>query len=218
MKTYRQALTIVVVFAVFVVVANTASARTNCGPTPQGIQCIAQVDFESFQQTSFQQQKMSQWCWAASISMLFSYYGHPVSQEKIVQSLYRTIDNLPSGTGWNIASRLNRSWVDDNNQQFQSRLTAAYDYYAQVMTLDNAWIVNELDQDRPFIIGAKGHAVVGTAIRYQPTQFGPVILAIGVFDPWPGRGARWLDYSEMRAAHLQGGALQFLATVRLSDE
>src|SRR5437764_11638959 len=146
MKTYRQALTFVVVFAVLVVVANTAIAKTTCEPTPQGIQCIAQVDFQNFQQTSFQQQKMSQWCWAASISMLFSYYGHPVSQEKIVQSLYGRIVNLPSGTGWNIASRLNRSWVDDNNQRFQSQLTAAYDYYAQVMTLDNAWIVNDLDQ------------------------------------------------------------------------
>jgi Papain-like cysteine protease AvrRpt2 len=192
-------------------------ARTDCGPTPQGIQCISQVDFNRFAQTAFHTQQQSQWCWAASISMLFSYYGHPVAQEKIVRSLYGTTVNLPSGTGWNIASRLNRDWMDDNNKPFKSRLTAAYDFDAGVMTLDNAWIVNELDQDRPFIIGTKGHAVVATAVRYQPTQFEPVILAIGVFDPWPGRGARWLDFAEMRAKHLPGGALQFLATVTVSN-
>ena len=218
MKNHRQALILVVVLAIqLAVLARSAFAKTDCGNTPQGPQCISQIDFKQFQQTSFQQQKMSQWCWAASISMLFNYYGHPVSQEEIVQSLYGRTVNLPSGNGWNIASRLNTDWTDDNGKRFQSRLTAAYDYYARVMTLDNAWIVNELDQDRPFIIGTRGHAVVATAIRYRPTRPEPVILAIGVFDPFPGRGARWLDYSEMRAAHLPRGALEFTATVRLYD-
>ena len=218
MNNYRRSILLTLVFlTVGTLSSGKVLARSDCGPTPQGLQCVSQVDFNRFVQTAFQTQQQTQWCWAASISMLFNYYGHPVAQERIVRSLYGTTVNLPSGTGWNIASRLNRDWTDDNNKPFESRLTAAYDYDAQVMTLDNAWIVNELDRGRPFIIGTKGHAVVATAVRYQPTQFEPIILAIGVFDPWPGRGARWLDYAEMRAMHLPGGALQFLATVVISD-
>lgn len=194
-----------------------ALAKTTCQPSPQGQLCIAQVDFKTFSQSAYQNQQSSQWCWAASISMLFSYYKHPVSQPTIVQSLYGTIVNLPSGNGWNIASRVNRSWVDANGKRFRAELTGAYDFDARVMTVNNAMLVDELDQDRPVIIGTRGHAVVGTAVQYLVTPAGPYITSIGVFDPWPGRGARGLDAREMLAMH-QGGDLRFLATVRIIEE
>jgi hypothetical protein len=148
--------------------------------------------------------------------MLFRYYNHPVSQENIVTSLYGRLINLPSGTGWNIASRLNRAWTDEQGKNFQATLTAAYDADAGVNNVNNAWLVNELDQDRPFIIGTAGHAVVGTAIAYIPTPVGPNVVAIGVFDPWPGRGARNLTPMEMTPKQA-GGGLQFLATVKVSE-
>jgi len=192
-------------------------AKTRCQQTPQGQLCISEVDFNNFAQTAFQNQQSSQWCWAAAISMLFSYYKHPVSQQAIVQSLYGATVNLPSGPGWNIASRVNTSWVDANGQRFRAQLTGAYDYDAGVMTVNNAMLVNELDQDRPVIIGTRGHAVVGTAIQYYVTPAGPYITGIGVFDPWPGRGARGLDPREMLAIHM-GGDLRFLATVRVNRE
>lgn len=194
------------------------SGKTKCGPTPFGTQCTSEVDFATFGQTAFQTQHKEQWCWAAAISMLFSYYGHPVSQEKIVSSLYGTTVNLPSGPGWNIASRLNADWLDDRNQKFSARLTAAYDFDARVITLNNAWLVNELHEDRPFIIGTNGHAVVATAIVYFPTPVGPNVTGIGVFDPWPGRGARNLSPGEMVPMHMMPpGQLRFLATVRVFD-
>jgi len=191
-------------------------STTTCRPTAQGQLCISQVDFNTFAQTAYQNQKMPQWCWAASISMLFSYYGHPVSQEAIVQSLYGRIDNLPSGTGWNIASRVNREWADSNGKRFSSQLTGAYDFDAGVMTISNAMLVNELDQDRPVIIGTRGHAVVGT-VEFLQTPAGPYITSIGVFDPFPGRGPRGLDSREALAKHM-GGDLQFMATVRITAE
>src|SRR5215213_2489350 len=191
-------------------------AKTTCQQGPQGQVCIAQIDFNSFAQNSYQDQQSSQWCWAASISMLFSYYNHPVSQQAIVQSLYGTLVDLPSGSGWNIASRLNTTWTDANGKRFRAQLTGAYDFDAGVMTINNATLVNELDQDRPVIIGTRGHAVVGTAIEFVPGPMGPIITGIGVFDPWPGRGARPLDQSEMLAMHLRG-ELRFLATVRVTE-
>src|SRR5688572_7098214 len=87
------------------------NAKTQCRPTPNGTQCTSQVNFSKFAQTAFKTQDKSQWCWAAAISMLFSYYDHPVNQSRIVTSLYGTTVNLPSGPGWNIASRVNTDWI-----------------------------------------------------------------------------------------------------------
>lgn len=192
------------------------SAKTRCAPTPRGVQCTSQVDFSTFAQTAFKTQDRSQWCWAAAISMLFSYYDHPVDQSRIVTSLYGRTVNLPSGPGWNIASRVNADWIDDNDVKFRSRLTAAYDFDAGFNNLNNAWLVNELDQDRPFIVGTNGHAVVATAVQYFVTPMGPQVISIGVFDPWPGRGARGLTPGEMLAMH-NGGLLRFIATVSVDD-
>jgi hypothetical protein len=143
---------------------------------------------------------------------VFRYYGHPVSQERIVQAVYGRTVNLPAGTGWNIASQINRDWVDDNGKKFTSRITAVYDATAGITAIDNAWIVNQLDKNRPIIIGTAGHAVVGTAVEYFPTPLGPNIYAVGVFDPWPGRGARGLAPTEMVDVG-RGGAMSFVATV-----
>lgn len=59
---------------------SSASASTTCQQTAQGNLCISQVDFTQFAQTAYMTQQQDEWCWAASISMLFSFYGHPVSQ------------------------------------------------------------------------------------------------------------------------------------------
>ena len=210
-------LTRILVLVGMLLISTQAFAKTTCRPTPQGQLCISQVDFNSFAQNAYQNQRDSQWCWAASISMLFNYYDHPVSQQAIVQSLYGRLVNLPSGPGWNIASRVNTTWVDGNGKRFTAELTGAYDFDAQVMTLNNQMLVDELDQERPFIVGTRGHAVVATAIQYLQTPAGPYITSIGVFDPWPGRGARGLDPREMLAMH-QGGDLRFLATVRVTED
>ena len=202
---------------IVIVVAVPASARTTCQATPRGPLCVSEVDFSSFAQRAFENQYQSQWCWAACISMVFRYYDHPVSQNRIVEAVYGRTINLPAGTGWNIASQLNRDWRDDNGDTFRARLTAAYDYQARVFAVNNYWIVNQLHEGHPIIIGTAGHAVVGTAIQYYQTPNGPFITSIGVFDPWPGRGARTLSPAEMTDVG-RGGALQFLATVNVSDQ
>jgi hypothetical protein len=210
----------VLLLSITLVTASSATAKTRCGGA-LGNQCISEVDFTQFAQTAFQQQRHSEWCWAAAISMLFSYYQHPVSQERIVTSLYGRLVNLPSGPSLNIAARLNSPWIDDHQQSFKPTVSGAYDFDAGVLTITNAWLVNELDQDRPFIIGTNGHAVVVTAIRFIPTQPQPTIVGMGVFDPWPGRGARGLLPKEMIPMHVntpQGrGQLRFIATVNVSD-
>ncbi len=174
-----------------------AQAKTRCNPVNQMVaRCTSEVDFAKFS-SSYAEQEMSQWCWAASVSMLFDYYGHPVSQEKIVQTQYGRITNLPAGNGFTMAKQLNRNWIDDDGNEFSARLTAAFDPAANVYAMNNLWIINEMDAERPIIVGTQGHAVVMTSITYNRTPQGPVVIAVGVFDPWPGRGSRSLTPNEM---------------------
>jgi Papain-like cysteine protease AvrRpt2 len=198
------------------VLAAPALADTSCQPTPQGNLCVSQVDFADFAEEAYQTQHATEWCWAACISMVFSFYGHPVSQERIVQEVYGGVVNLPAGYGVVIAQQLNRVWKDDNGDRFRSTLTGAYDTDAHVYALTDPMLIRELDEDHPIIIGAGGHAMVLTAIQYLQNQFGVSVQGAGVFDPWPGRGARALTRPELVRAEL-GGALRFVATARVED-
>ena len=217
-RKLSQITALLVAFILLGVLTQEASAKTRCQPTPQGKLCTSEVDFVSFAQGAYQNQRMSQWCWAASISMLYNYYKHPISQPRIVAEAYGTIQNIPAVSGFVIARQLNRDWADDRGKTFSARLTAAYVYDAGIAAIDNNWIINELDNDRPIIIGTRSHAVVGTAIRYYVTPYGPYIVGIGVFDPWPGVGARGLSPVEMTPMHVhpQGG-LRFIATIKVTE-
>jgi len=192
-----------------------ALADKSCQQTPQGPLCLSQVRFDAFAQRVYEPQYQSQWCWAACISMLFRYYGHPVSQQRIVSEVYGVPANMPAMAGIVMARQLNRRWVDDNGNAFTSQVTAAYDFDARVNNVTNAWLASELNQNHPIVIGTGSHAVVVTAMQYYDTPVGPNVVSVGVFDPWPYVGARGLTPNEMRPMHL-GGALRFVATVRIS--
>jgi hypothetical protein len=160
-----------------------APASVGCVLNPAyGRVCRAEVRFDRFQQT-YQPQYLSQWCWAACISMLFDYYGHPVAQQRIVSEVYGRIVDLPAGSGFVVAQELNRRWRDDRGRPFRSRLLAVFDVDANVMVMDNRQIVSALGNEEPLIIGTRSHAVVMTAVDFVPTPMEPTILQVGVFDP-----------------------------------
>jgi hypothetical protein len=158
---------------------------------------------------------MSQWCWAASISMLFQYYGFHIAQPRIVAETYGAVVNMPAVGGFVIARQVNRSWHDDTGRRFAARVTAAYDVDSGVMNLDNARLIRELQRERPVLIGTRTHAMVLTAMRFLDAPYGQRVTAVGVFDPYPGIGARSLSLYEATPMHL-GGALRFAATVEVS--
>jgi hypothetical protein len=148
--------------------------------------------------------------------MIFSFYGHPVKQKRIVRAVYGADVNMPAMSGYTIARQLNRTWTDDNQERFRSRLKAAFDAQALVVAIDNQMIVNALRNDRPMIFGVGGHAVVLTSAEYQSIPGYIKITRAGVFDPWPGRGARGLTPAEMTPV-FQGGALQFIGLPEVTD-
>ncbi len=133
-------------------------------------------------------QRNSNWCWAASLQMIFNYYNVNITQEQIVQRSYGTDPNgeLPNWTGnfEVITSNLNNWNVDNNGRQY------AVSAMVNMGAPTPAYLIQELEAQHPVLIGYKsgpnsGHAVVITACSYIPTEYGPYIQSIVVRDPWP---------------------------------
>lgn len=133
-------------------------------------------------------QKNSQWCWAASIKMVFNYYGINISQEQIVSRTYGTDNygNLPNwpGSMQAIHRNLNNWSIDNTGKRYV--VQASIGMGAPKAT----YLVNELASAHPVIVGYKtgtnsGHAVVITAVSYTKSYNGPIIQTITVRDPWP---------------------------------
>lgn len=181
--------------------------------------CVASVNFNQFQESAYDPQNQSQWCWAASISMVFAYAGYHVDQARIVKEAYGQIVNLPAH-GWQLSSSVNRDWIDDSGNKFRSRLSGLYDAEARTYAITNEQIVAELARDRPLIIGAGTHAMVLTQMGYFRNVFGQVeqVTEAGVFDPWPGVGARALTPQELVPIDAgNGGTLLYLASMSISE-
>jgi hypothetical protein len=168
---------------------------------PYGVQaCVAGIAQQEMDTVEASQQQ-SQWCWAACIEMVFSYWGHPIAQEEIVRQTWGGIVNMPAQPN-QIVAALNRSWMDNNGNPFRAN--------GDVFTATGATAAQDLAGGMPLIIGSMGHAMVLTAIAYNraPNSQGQVTGAI-VRDPWPGRGRRELTAQEAAATML-------LARVRVS--
>lgn len=133
-------------------------------------------------------QKNSEWCWAASIQMIFNYYGIDISQEQIVARSFKrdATGKLPNVTGdlRVITENLNNWSIDNQGKGYQ--VEAALNYGPPTPS----YLVKELANERPVLIGYRtgpktGHAVLITACSYYPTPDGPQIRSIIVRDPWP---------------------------------
>lgn len=155
--------------------SSAARAKSRCVDVAPGVQgCSVGIDSRvAFQFASAQE--ASQWCWAACISMIFGYAGHPVAQPRIVARAFGTLANLP-GEPWRIMAALNIPWVDDRGTAFQPHASVA----------DLAEASHQLAADRPLIVGTQGHAMVLTAMDYRVRLDGAwVIDRLTVRDPFP---------------------------------
>jgi hypothetical protein len=135
-------------------------------------------------------QRSSNWCWAASLQMIFNYYGVSITQEQIVARSYGVDPNgnLPDWAGSFpvITANLNNWNVDNNGRQYV--VAASLNWGAPTPT----YLIQELYAQHPVLIGYQsspntGHAVVITACSYIQTAYGPIIQSIVVRDPWPSQ-------------------------------
>jgi hypothetical protein len=166
-----------------------------------GIQhCIAGIQ-SAFLNVVSKKQNESEWCWAASISTVFAYYGHSVSQERVVKETFGQIENLP-GDPNQILQALNRVWIDDNGTSFNVS--------ANSLSANQITAIQDLISGNPLIIGSHGHAMVLTAIEYDHDIFNKVAVTNSIVrHPWPNNNSpRSLTISEC-------SQYSFLARIRV---
>lgn len=192
-----------------------ANAYENCQWSMQGRMCEVGVSLPEMIET-YQSQQASQWCWAASIAMIFRHYDYDVSQTTIVRTLYGTLTNLPAFTTAQIAQLLSRDWTDDNGRRFRCRVRAAYDVFFGITGITNSYIVRELRAERPLLYCNRSHAMVLTAVAFIQTPMGPQIVNVGFADPYPGMGIRGPRGGEAYPAHA-GGEMTFLASPSVTN-
>jgi hypothetical protein len=186
-----------------------ASALRECGFDPRWgrTMCNVGITTARFDPISLPETQRSQnWCWAASIAMVFRYHGLNVTQEEIVRHAFGRIEDWP-GDGRVIARALSRVWSDGSGRRFQVN-ARVFDAYLGRAELDNLAILDALADEQPLIYGAIGHATVLTAARYHQSSAGPVVVEAVVHDPYPGRGRRPLDAQELTRP-------TFIATVQV---
>lgn len=194
-----------------IVVARTARAASGCfSMSVMGPVCRVYVE-----QPKIVKQHCAQWCWAASAAMIFAMHDHAIDQQDIVQAVFRQAICLPS-PNIIIAGVLSSNWTDQNGDSFDADIQAAYDYSAGIHSIDNDFIINELNNDRPLLYGNGHHAMVLSQAEFINTSNGPLIQKLGVFDPWPwSPDFHDLSPPEIVPAHL-GGQMNFLAAVNIS--
>jgi len=175
----------------------------------------ASVDIAQFYQQAAQPQLLNMWCWAASISMVFADRNHPVSQARIVSTVYGAPYDI-GAIGLQIAQALNREWVDDNGVPFFSMISGLYDAQSGIFALTNDQIVNSLQQGEPLILGtaSPSHARVLIEVNYNSTPFGVQIGGAKVFDPATA-SLQCLLQQDMTPTNL-GGNMQFLASISIT--
>jgi hypothetical protein len=189
--------------AALVALALPSQAEEVCGnPNPHGVSiCSAGLPAESVQQLAVVQEQ-PEWCWAASISMIFAHHGYTVRQEEIVKDGYGAAVNLPAPSGQAMTKALSRAWLDGNAKPFQGQAVAS-DSHARQFQVSEHKVLAELADGRPLLLGAMHHAVVLVGLTYEKSERGNVrILGGTVIDPQPGKGIRPMLAGEMKPTYV----------------
>lgn len=200
--------------AAWPVLGRNAQAYEKCMPHPYGQICEAGVKVKQVIE-AYDDQNMNQWCWAASISMVFANYGYHVSQDRIVKEAYGGIVNM-GAMGTTISKQINRVWTDDSGKKFKVEIEGLYDFDMGVVGITNPQIVNALKAEHPLIFGNKTHAMMQFSVAYIPSPMGPQIVNVGFADPWPGNGLRGPMYPGEALAMHAGGAMRYLALPKVT--
>lgn len=145
------------------------------------------------------------WCWAASLSALFGYFGHPVDQRRIV-ARYFPPPGVTTGPPWVMRDALNTTWIDDAGKTFTIS-SAVTNLYPPVgpMQVGNPNILQALDGEVPVFYGDATHAMVLVQADFVGPIMNPRILGGVAVDPYPNPvtglafGPRPLQPNEMQA-------------------
>ena len=208
-------LNICVVAALALLTAAPAQAREQCGPAGAdgSRQCRAGIAAEKVRQLAVKQEQ-PQWCWAASISMIFAAHGYTVAQQEIVKDGLGIVASLPAPSGQAMSQSMSGTWLDDEARLFRTSVLAS-DARAKRFEITNQHVIAELAAGRPLLLGAAGHAVVLVGLDFERLPGGAVRITSGtVIDPVPGQGVRALSGAERRPTYV--AAVQVIAIDRMA--
>jgi Papain-like cysteine protease AvrRpt2 len=128
-----------------------------------------------------QRQIWSEWCWAASLSMIFGAHGYDVPQAQIVKETWGHIVDLP-GSPAQVIKDLNKTWTDVNGKQFLPSIPKNRSMTG--VTPDD--IEDDLLAGHPLMIGTPSHAMVVVSMTYNNFLLGKSLVSIIVADPANG--------------------------------
>lgn len=196
-----------------------AQASQNCN----GVQCDSNIPTSQFPHVT--QPPDSQWCWAATISMICQWYGHPISFPNIVQQTFGSLVNLPADP-ITLINSVNRSYVDDTGRPLTLN-SAVWSVLNGVANVDNNMIIRELAANRPLVVCNMSHMMVLVGVSFpqgtsqinqawvaDPAFSGPVTTGIQGLQPL-APGFRYLFPTELIPAPM-GGQLMFVAAVNVT--
>jgi hypothetical protein len=136
-------------------------------------------------------QRKSQWCWAATIQIIYNYYGVDITQEQIVARSYGVdpATGIPPdnpATFELINKNLNGNGFDNTGRRYFVRAQL------YIGPPDVNRLIRTLNEQRPMLIGCasgpnSGHAVIVSGCSYIQTFFGPQIQTLVVRDPDPAK-------------------------------
>lgn len=193
--------------------AGRAVAAVSCAPSQAaGIErCVAGLAPATLERI-YQPQQASNWCWAASVTMVLRRYGLHVDQEEVVRARFGRADNVQV-SGQAIGELLTRRWDDHAGRQASSSATLLPPWH-RALGLAAPEVLDDLAQGRPLLLGAEQHAVVLVQVVYERRIDGRAVAPAGVrvlravvLDPASGQ---WL-----RSARSDERLPDFLARVRV---
>jgi hypothetical protein len=200
----------------------TTPVFAGCGPAPQPAPPGTQFCSVNVGSLQLAPQREPMWCWAATISNLFAYHGHVVSQDTIVKTLTGgALEDIRSGVYCNMSALMSRNWTDEKTRAvFSSQVTSAYDETcaSPLSPTPPAAVVSEINANRPLVIGTVVHAMLLTGVTYVSSPAGVQLLNGYVFDPEPGIGPRWVmgGMGGEFLAHRAEGQLLYIATATVT--
>lgn len=147
---------------------------------------VAGVPTNQFQYFEARQRKAN-WCWAATVQMVLNFHGLYVSQEQVVDRIFRQQVN-EGATPDQILEALH-GWAPDYRGRFSAITSTPYIF-------SDADLVNDLTDCWPLIVGLKngdesGHTYVLTAVYYRlDRNRRPILDKVILRDPWPSNKSK----------------------------
>lgn len=185
-----------------------AQAGTRCDPSQTaGVdRCVSGLPASLIARIQ-QNQESSNWCWAASVSILLRRHGVSIPQAQVAREQLGRPDNVKLSLEA-LPDLFNRTWRDDEGRQLEGALSPL-PTWRKGLGISAPEVMEELHQGRPLLMAANGHAMVLVQVVYEQPSPGqgstgeaPRIVRAVVIDPQSPVLVRSLKRQEQQPQYL----------------